>query len=210
MEFHIARSIRQRTKLTDTLFSYTGNVVFANLAVCRELAQQITTFRQEDGRDSEVVNAGALFAMGLIDELSHVVIAQFRVMLDPSVFTEALHWFAQQASPTALEKLLERFTTDFPNVAVFRGDVTAEQWLSENTEDRPNREVALEEILLLWLSNQNPAFAPYKELFDDTELRQSALYRNIGTGFANYFETRPRIGASEATLLDVLRASTLR
>ena len=32
MEFHINRSIRERLELDDVLFSYTGNVVFANVA----------------------------------------------------------------------------------------------------------------------------------------------------------------------------------
>ena len=31
------------------------------------------------------------------------------------------------------------------------------------------REVVLEEILLLWLANRNPAFEPFRELFDDDE-----------------------------------------
>ena len=44
----------------------------------------------------DVVNAGALFAMGLIDELSHAIIARFREELDPAVVTEALRWFSTQ------------------------------------------------------------------------------------------------------------------
>jgi hypothetical protein len=32
MEFHISRKARERYQFAESLFSYTGNVVFANLA----------------------------------------------------------------------------------------------------------------------------------------------------------------------------------
>ena len=35
MEFHISREIRDQLELDDVLFSYTGNVVFANVAAAR-------------------------------------------------------------------------------------------------------------------------------------------------------------------------------
>ena len=41
----------------------------------------------------------------------------------------------------------------------------------------PNREIALEELLLLWLANANPAFAPFQELFDDAPLAADRVRR---------------------------------
>ncbi len=41
MEFHISREIRDRLELDDLLFSYTGNVVFANVAAARKMAQAL-------------------------------------------------------------------------------------------------------------------------------------------------------------------------
>ena len=34
----------------------------------------------------------------------------------------------------------------------------------------PNRQIILEELIMLWLANKNPAFSPYLELFDDSAL----------------------------------------
>ena len=45
MEFHISRSIRERLDLNDVLFSFTGNVVFANVAAARKLAQDLNELR---------------------------------------------------------------------------------------------------------------------------------------------------------------------
>ena len=43
MEFHIARKARERYQFAESLFSYTGNVIFANMAACREFAQRMNT-----------------------------------------------------------------------------------------------------------------------------------------------------------------------
>jgi hypothetical protein len=41
MEFHISSATRSRYQVDDVLFSYTGNVVFADLAASRALANGI-------------------------------------------------------------------------------------------------------------------------------------------------------------------------
>src|SRR6185312_6200681 len=145
MEFHINRSIRERLDLGDVLFSYTGNVVFANVAASRRMAAQLNALR---GGDS-VVNAGALFAMGLIDELSHAMIARYRKEIDPSVLTQALDWFAGKVGPRRVQDVLLAFTEQFPNAAIYHGETTAAKWLAGSTEGLSNREAALEELMLL-------------------------------------------------------------
>ena len=66
MEFHIARKARERYGFAESLFSYTGNVVFANVAACRELAHRINKVRDVEKHPEQVVHAGQLYAMGLI------------------------------------------------------------------------------------------------------------------------------------------------
>src|SRR5579875_366194 len=135
MEFHISREIRDRLDLDEVLFSYTGNVVFANVAAER------------------TIHAGALYAMGMIDELNHALIARYRKEKDPQVLQAALRWLTQQASPEQVDRLLRIFTEKFPNTPVYRGEMTAAEWLGRATEGMPNREAAVEEPLLLWLPN---------------------------------------------------------
>ena len=48
MEFHISRELRDKLELDDLLFSYTGNVVFANVAASRKLAQKLNEARGAD------------------------------------------------------------------------------------------------------------------------------------------------------------------
>ncbi len=213
MEFHISRSIREKLDLDDLLFSYTGNVLFANVAASRKLAQRLTDLRTQNvipgSKPAEPVNSGALFAMGLIDELSHALIARYRKEVDPAVLADALRFFESQTNPTQVQKLLLTFTEQFPNTAIYNGELTPQQWLTQLSEDLPNREAALEELMLLWLANNNTAFTPFRELFADQELEQQTVYKGVTATLPSYFVTRPPVSPEFTTLLAALQAPML-
>ena len=213
MEFHIARTFRDRFELRDLLFSYTGNVIFGNVAASRRLAQQMNDARVAMGGPTAiedpraVVHAGQLFAMGLIDELSHAVIERYRAEQDPDVLADALKWFSRRVGADGVEALLLAFTERFPNVAVYTGKLTAKQWLDGTTDGVSHREAALEELLLLWVANQNPAYKPFRMLFDDEPLRKALpAYEELQADADAFFETRPEFSPEAKTLLAALRA----
>ena len=132
-----------------------------------------------------------------------------RLTLSPAVMAEAVRWLGAQVTPAESERLLLQFAEQFPTVEVYRGKQTAEQWLKGDTEGRPNREIAFEEMLLLWIANSNPAFVPFRRLFDDKLLKQQTAYAGATKGLPDFFATRPPIAKSLGTLLDALRAPML-
>jgi len=216
MEFHISRAVRSKFEVDDLLFNYAGNAIFANLAASREFVRKANLARTDAGQPP--LHAAALFAMGLIDELSHALIARYREMLDPEVLSAALHWFSgPEPDSTKIDQLLFAFTDRFPNTAIFRGHDTPAGWLARFTSAAeagtrrpfPNREAALEELLLLWLANINPAFAPFRELFDDRPLADSTIYKQVTADFSPYFATRPPVAPEGGSLLNVLLAPIL-
>jgi hypothetical protein len=136
MEFHISRKARDRYQFAESLFSYSGNVVFANLAACREFAQRMNTVRDVERHPERVVHAGKLYAMGLIDEASHVLMARYREQFDPEVMTGALEWFAGKVGSDAVGKLLLAFVEQFPGMKVMRGEQTPVEWLAGRPRER--------------------------------------------------------------------------
>lgn len=215
MEFHVSREVRNRTGVDDVLFNYAGNVIFANLTASREFVKKFNEARTAASETAPVLHAGAMFAMGLIDELNHAMIARYRETLDPEVLPQALQWFQAKGNKEQVDKLLLEFTKEFPTVSVYREKQTAAEWLAANTsatevdakQDMPNREIAVEELLMLWLANINPAFHVFKELFDDRSLAEKTIYTNVTAALPEYFATRPSLG--KMTLLDALKAPML-
>ena len=205
MEFHIARKTRDLFQVSDALFNFVGNVIFADLASCRQLAFRMTEVRASSP-GAEPINPGALFAMGLIDEVSHLIVAQYRRSRDPQVTQAALGCFAARLGEDNVDKLLRTFVQEFPNSAIYRGDVQLDAWLQGSTDGMSHREAVLEELMLLWLANQNPAFRPFRELYDDKKLAESTAYKQVTAELGNYFATRPATGMGFGNLLDLLRA----
>jgi glycosidase len=209
MEFHISRNARERYQFAESLFSYSGNVVFANVAACREFAYRMNKVRDVENHPELAVHAGQLYAMGLIDEASHVLMARYREQFDPTVMTRALEWFSGVVGAEALGKMLVTFVEHFPGLSVMRGQMTSWQWLARQTEGTSHWAVALEELLLLWTANRNEAFQPFEELFEEKTLAEETVYRQVAGHFPEYFASRPLIPMPDAkpmNLLELLRA----
>ncbi len=209
MEFHIARQARERYQFSAALFSFAGNVVFASLDACREFAYRINTVRQAHTHPEKVVHAGALYAMGLIDEASHVLFARYREQFDPELMTSALDWFGTRVGADKLESMLLTFVEQFPGQSVMQGRQTPKQWLAASTDGIPHRAAALEELILLWTANRNPAFNQFDELFEENALAERTVYKQVTRDFPEFFATRPLIPIPERgaiSLLELLRA----
>ncbi len=208
-EFHISRASRSRYQFSDTLFAFNGNVIFANFHAARIFAQKMNDKRDVVTFPERAVRAGQINAMGLIDELLHVVVAQYRRHRVSDVMALALKHLEGQLGRERVDELLHAFADEFPPVAVHRGILSLQAYLDGASEGVPHREVVLEEMILLWLANVNPGFAPFIELFDDTRLAKETLYAQAVTGLQKFFETQPRFGPQNQTLIEMLRAPAL-
>ncbi len=208
-ELHVRREARARYGVDEALFSLAGNAILPNLRAVRALAAAMTTARRAAGEPDPVVAPGSLNAMGLIDEVLHAVVAVYRQHEDPEAIDDALDHLDEVLGPAAVDAVLLRFTADFPPLAVHRGEATPEGYLAGETAGTPNREVALEELAACWLENANPAFAPYRELFDDRDLAAATAYRAVVAELGRFFAGRPPFGPDRQDLVTMLRAPAL-
>jgi hypothetical protein len=205
LEFHVSRAVRERYGLDEPWFTLTGNVLLADLATSRRLAARLNRDRDAAGHPERSVNAGQLHAMGLIDEILHYVAGLYRARIAPDAFVRALSEVETAIGRDALDRLLLAFVGEFPPLAVHRGETTAAAWLAGASGGRSHRELALEELLLLWLANVNPAFGPFAELFRDTPLRTTG-YREGIEALGATFERMPVFGPDAQTLVTMLRS----
>ncbi|RPH57034.1 MAG: alpha-amylase, partial [Chloroflexi bacterium] len=99
----------------------------------------------------------------------------------------------------------------FPPVAVYQKRMRGADYLNGQTDGQPHRQTTLEEMLLLHVTNLNPAVTLYKELFDDYPLKQATAYEALVGGLADFFSGETGFGGqgSVETLIHVLRAPAI-
>ncbi|MBE0698553.1 MAG: alpha-amylase, partial [Anaerolineaceae bacterium] len=205
MEFHISRQARDRYKFDEMLFNLHGNVIFANFQASRTFAQKINQQRDLLNHPEQAVQAGEINAMGLIDEILHVVIATYRQQVSPEIWAKALEWLNARLGAQDVEHSLGEFIAEFPPLALYRGESSLAEYLGGTTDGLPNQQAVLEEMLMLWLDNKNPAFLLREELFDDTHLSAESAYSPIIAELYRFFETQPYFGPEKQNLIDLLR-----
>ncbi len=207
MEFHVSRQARDLYQFDEALFALSSNVVFANFHAARVFAQKMNEKRDLVSFPEQAVKAGQLNAMGLIDEILHFVIGQYREQRNPQVMQQALEWLYDRLGREAVETALRHFTDAFPPVAVYQRRVTPEAYVEGETAGVPHRQIILEEMLLLWLANVNPAFSPFLDLFDDAALETS--YLQVVMRLGEFFDTQPVFGPDNQNLVDMLRSPAI-
>jgi glycosidase len=208
-EFHVSRRARDRYAFDEALFGLSGNLIFANFHAARVFAQKMNDRRDVARFPERVVRAGQINAMGLIDEILHYVVGLFREQKSPTLLPDALRWLEEHIGVEELDRALGEFLDEFPPVALYRGGGDPAEYLKGRSAGTPNRQILQEEMLLLWLANLNPAFHPYRELFDDSRLEKNGAYRRIMASLHEFFDTQPTFGPWQQNLMDMLRSPAL-
>jgi len=107
------------------LFSLTGNVILADMRLARELTAKFNA-KLKDGQH---IKAGQLYAMGLIDEILHYVVALYRKQVQPDAFDTGLERLETKLGEGRTMGLLTAFTEQFPPQPVYAGDKVVPEYL---------------------------------------------------------------------------------
>ena len=201
-DFHVQKAAREALGADDGFFTARGDVVFPTIERSQLFAQLLNRRRsvQEGPLQASQVNA-----MGLLHEVFHAVIAAYRSTVAPQAFGALRAHLAGQLGG-ALDATLLRFVESFPPPAVFGGEKTPAQYLAGSDGGTPHRELVLEELILLWLGNQNPAYAPIRELVSDEPMRRDPGYLQIIQSAGAHFAGEPGFGPDGQSLLELLLA----
>ena len=210
-EFHVSKKVRDICGFDGRLYASSGNVVIADMKNIRIFAEKLNALFDKRGEHEKRISAGSLNAMGLIDEIFHYVCMLFRRDKEATAFTTILESLDAQFGKEKVDSLLLDFSNEFPPVEVYQGKITAEEYLAKTALDagtgkmRSNREQTLEELILLHLANENPAFNPFAILFADTELLKNELYTKTWAVIQKEFKKMPNFGPFNHDLITMLR-----
>jgi glycosidase len=200
-EFHVKRDARIKFNIEETLFAFNGDLIIANFKQARLLAQKINEHREPD----RFVTAGNINALGLLHEIFHYAIRHYEENENPGVFERGIKFLKEKFGNGDLDKTLIKFIEKFPPLPVFRKTISPEDYLIGATLDKSNKEIILEELILLHLENLNPAFVKLSDLFDDTELAEGTNYKSILEETDRFFSSEKPFGPENLPLIQSLK-----
>ena len=199
MEFHVSREARDRYQFDETLFSLSGNVLFANFHAARVFAQKMNDQRDLVRFPEQAVKAGHINAMGLIDEILHFVVGLYREQKSPEVMRKAVDWLQETLRPG--RRSTRRCAGS--SIASRRSPSTGARSMRRPTWKArpPGCRIASsfwKKCSCSGWRNMNPAFSPFLELFDDAVLEKETAYRDVMAGLQRVLRRSARLRARTA------------
>ena len=208
-EFHILADVRDKYKFDESLFAISGNVIFPNFHAARIFAKKLNDARDLARFPEQGVKAGQLNALGLIDEIYHYILRVYEETANPGVFGRAQSYLNTKLGTDELQTAIASFVALFPPLKVYKKESPATEYLAEKTEGRSNQHITIEELILLYVSNFNPAAAKFNELFSDKQLSAKTKYSALINALENFFKTEKTFGPENQFIFDLLRAPIL-
>jgi glycosidase len=203
-DFHITGNSRKKYRIDESLFSIEGKVIITTPYQARLLSDNINTIRISEGKSNQQVTPGQVNGLGLLHEIFHFMISYYEQNINPGVFTRSMN-FLKSKFKDDLDKVLLEFVNQFPPMQVYRNNITAEDYLNGFTGTKSNKEIILEEIILLSIENINPATVLLKELYDDSGLSNKTPYLNLLDATESFFLKEKPIGDDNLPLISFLK-----
>lgn len=202
--FHIKNLFRQKYAIDENFYSITGSIIIKNSYDARVITEKINAVRRSEGNTDQLVTAGLLNALGLLHEIFHFIINHYDEKENPGAITRGINQLKNVLGDHLDSTLLE-YIKEFPPVEVYQKKITAEEYLIGATGTKTNKEILLQEIILLNIENSNPAAVKLKELFDDKSLVQNTKYAELITETEKFFEKEKPIGMENLSLISFLK-----
>ena len=208
-EFHICRKIRDKYKFKDSLFHMSGNMIFPDFDSVKLFTELINKKRNIEKFPDQLIKAGQINAMGVIDEILHYVIEVYRKEKKPEIMKEAINWLYKKLGIEVVDKTLLVFAEKFPPLSVYKGKYKAEEYIKKGYKGVSNKQILLEEMIMLWISNVNPAFEPFNEFYDSTSLKKQTAFNPIIRELNIFFDSQPLFGPDNENLVSMLRSPAI-
>ncbi|TAK56577.1 MAG: alpha-amylase, partial [Bacteroidetes bacterium] len=145
--------------------------------------------------------------MGLLHEVFHIVLQAYREDVNRDAFEQCDKYLTSHLGADAVNNFLKHLADIFPSLSVYRGQQTIEQFFNTATDGIPNRQILLEEIILLHLQHHNPALQTMSDLIEEKEFFESEQYNTVINLVEQFFDEQPAFSPEEQPLLKMLFSS---
>ncbi len=193
---------REELKIPGRFFSPQGRLALPGLREAKALAAGLNSRNPITiaTDQQEAVRASDLLAAVLIDEILHYIIHLYCREQGRSLLTEALDLFSRRN--LRVDSVLHSFAQEFPGSEGFSS-------LNGFTGDVANREILLEDLLMLELNRENPAYSPFYMLFSDSVTAAKEEYSSLIDNLHGFLDSKAPFPPFNRKLIELLRSPAL-
>lgn len=184
--FHVSRDSREKYQFETDFFTPIGKAHIPNFQSARRFASRMNQRRDIAHFPHQSIAPSQVNAVALIHGITQFVFKMYCAR-HPHLLKNTLSRLGEQFGE-ATTKTLTKFIEQFPPTPIFTRQQSIAEYLNDTVDARPTGEIALEELILLWISNQNPAFSPFFEIFGDDTLKQQTAYTQLTADVHDYFD----------------------
>jgi len=185
----ILQKVKDHFQIEDKNINGDGKLVFEGQIELRKFTQKINEGKDIVFNSSKAATPGELNAVLIITGLTQKIITKYTEDINPRIIEKAY-----------------RFLID--NIGQFNLDTFEKDYQEEFVSSK--KAVFLNETLLIWLINQNPAFEKYRELFNDNTLKTESNYPAHFEHLKDFFKTQPSVDNKKIDFISFLLEPMLK
>ena len=146
--------------------------------------------KQRYGDKAKLLLPAQFHGMKLLHAAAHLIMSRLVVQRDSGFLSRVERSAQKELRETGFSDYLEKFISHFPPSGVFNGKQTGREYLVSAS----NRQATLEESLLVWLQNQNPALDQFSFLLSDDIFRNEPSYLKVVQTFLHSLKEMGPVG----------------
>ncbi len=158
---------------------------------------------------TRAIRPGDLITAAIITDILRYVLLLYCQDQHPKILQRGLNHARSKGSSELVELPPPKFVHLYPPPTVLSGSQNESEFLGTSSELLDHRELSVSEMILLELAMENPAFVPFRPLYDDQPLRQQTPYMPLITRLEEFFSSQPTVDPVGLALFDCLRAPML-
>ncbi len=131
-----------------------------SIQISKIVANQVNTIRELENKE-EFVKASEINALGILNKINRVIISHYQKEEKSNLFNDLKGFLENEMGVENLNNSIIKFVEEFPPENI---ENNLEDFVTSSQGGRPNYELLIEQLLLLWLQNSNNSFTEYSSL----------------------------------------------
>ena len=205
---HAEKNTRDKYQFPDDKYGIDGKLEVKNIHDSRLIATNMNLHRDILHFPEQAVKSGEIYAISLMNQIFQYIIRGYVEKNKRDILSEAVDYVISDISLSEIKRVFDLYLKEFPSLDVYMGKTPHPIFFKKLDKQKDFPDI-VQDIILLWLANQNTAFSNYMDLFIDREIRRNSAYTKLIQNLHKFFDQQPGVGSNSQNLIDFLRAPAL-